>query len=53
MIFSLATNFATPNNVTTDEILEKAKGTARCQVLTWKKTANNFSASSDKIIYLK
>ncbi len=25
MVFSLATNFATPNNVTTDEILEKAK----------------------------
>jgi preprotein translocase subunit SecG len=25
MIFSLATNFASPNNVTTDEILEKAK----------------------------
>jgi len=25
MVFSLATNFATPNNATTDEILEKAK----------------------------
>jgi len=38
MVFSLATNFTTPNNVTTDEILEKAKEQQQGSGIDLKKT---------------